>query len=772
MTDLFVPSAPGRTAERRLLERIARLEKRADAATRTPQLVHSALDDGAVVVTSGGTTTGIFGQQFDGTVVAASVGGPVPPIPSAPIVEAVVGGLRVNVLGTFVDPQPGFTSPVIAPQDFARYDVEVSPDSGFPEFVAPNSPSSAGVLGASGGQVKVAWPAANVPLYVRVRTRTLSGKRSDPSLTVGPINSGAVGLGDLGFDLSNYVASNSVMYGTVLPSVSGFAGRIGTLFLLQTAAGPPPRYTTYRYTGATWDVLQDQGVSDSLASAVAAQIAADTKAKVYNQTTMPTGYTGAANTAVWFDSDDGNRPYRWNGTTFASMQLGNGAIAPNSLVASNVIATGTVTAALMEAIMVLTTTVIAGDASSQHSRLDAAGLRAFVDDEGIPVQVGFFGQGFGVINPNTGEETGGITDAGDVYGQTLAIADPNPTFGGVTLSDSLWNTSQGNVAYGRVLAGTNPAGTNGEAAFLELGFTAQAGRQYTVFIEGMQPLNLTTAGGWYLRVRSTSADAPTAAGTPTTSSTLLRAWNWANDVSSSWNDRIPQYFLYNGPVAGAANKNVRLLFTYGVGTGTAASTGASFDKAAQSMYAWVQDMGPLLPETGDEISGGTSGGTTTKTTYTYTQTANWVRTWNQSGSIIYDDEMHQGYGDSFNGIRRSMAGWTNIPSMTGATVNWVKVYMESYWFWATGGGTLHMGYSATSAEPATYSGAAGGVFDTGFTARAQGKWITCPASWATALAANGLKGINLVAPNTSSTYYAKFKGPASARPQLQFSYTK
>lgn len=771
MSEAFYSRAVTRTSEDRIVRRVRTLEKRLDSVARRPQLPSSAIDDGAVTVTSGGVTTGIIGQQYDGTSAYVSTNGPVPPTPRPPLVVTVVGGLRVTVTGLFEDPQNGYSSPVVAPQDFSRWDVEVSTSPSFPEFADPMAYNSGSVLAASGGQIKVGWPVAGQLVYVRVRARSLSGGRSTPSESV-PVSTGAVGLGDLGFDLSSYVASNSVQYGTSLPALP-YLGRIGTLYLLQTAAGPPPRYTTYRWTGAAWDALADQSASDALAAAVAAQQAADLKMRPYYQTTAP-AYSGPADTAMWWDTDDGNRPYRWNGSAWADNRLGNGAIQPNSLVASTVVATGTITAALLQTVLVLTTAVLAGDPVDEHTRMDSAGLRAFANDEGIPVEVSFFGRGFGVRNPDTGMVTGGITDGGDISGQTLSIVDSDPSFGGTLLSETVWELPWGIVAYGKLPALASPslsAYTNTELGFLEIGFQAKPGRVYGIFAEPIEMVNATTTGAGQIRLRyTTNGTAPTVA------STLMRQWSRTNDMDASWNDSLPSLAIYNGPAAGAAEQTVRVGFSYASASG---GSGTAIVRARDA-YVWVEDMGPQVPETGDETSmggtavtgGGTtppSGGTTTKQNYTYQGLPTWQRTWAQNNtSVIADNELQQGYGDSSNGHRRSAAGWSNLATLlTGATVTEVAFYLESYWWWNTSGGVLQLGTHGTTTEPAVWPGQASPGQYT-YTARSQGKWIYRNDLLA-GVKSGAVRGCSLIGVNNATTYYSKFRGD---RIYIRVKYTK
>jgi hypothetical protein len=66
----------------------------------------------------------------------------------------------------------------------------------------------------------------------------------------------------------------------------------------------------YYWTGAAWVSVQDAAIAT-------AQATADSKIKTFYQTTAPTA-TGVGD--VWFDTDDGNKQYRWNGSSWVSVQ--------------------------------------------------------------------------------------------------------------------------------------------------------------------------------------------------------------------------------------------------------------------------------------------------------------------------------------------------------------------------------------------------------------------------------------------------------------------
>ena len=72
-------------------------------------------------------------------------------------------------------------------------------------------------------------------------------------------------------------------------------------------------------------------------AADSAQTSADGKNTVFYQTAQPST-TGRKTGDTWFDTDDGNRIYRWDGSKWTAAQLGTNAIAnaaiTNALIAN------------------------------------------------------------------------------------------------------------------------------------------------------------------------------------------------------------------------------------------------------------------------------------------------------------------------------------------------------------------------------------------------------------------------------------------------------
>lgn len=482
----MIQPGPSNASVDQLAAELAALKKRLRTLSRKPQLAHSAIDDGALVTTVGGQLGQVIGQQWDGTSGSVVVGGPTPPVPGAPVMTTVLGGVSIRVTGEF-EQDATADRPTVAPMDFARFEVEVCDQ---PEFVS--NILRAGVTSASGGSITLAWNPVGTPLYARVRARSLSGKVSAPSLTAGPVESGPVGLTDLGFDIAEYAGGNTIYYGAADPTPERSSGFVtGDLWLKEVGtsaggSGQPPAgtklYETYRWNGLVWSRTEAQGISQALANALAASQLAASKATPYYQTSAPTGLASTA-VAVWYDTDDGNRPYQWSGTAWVSRQLGNGSIQPQSLVASNVIATGTVTAALLEALLILATTIIAGDPNGDHARMTPTGFRVYKANAltGVPDEVVRMGTDtndyFAVVNAN-GDLVASIDDTGrasfsalDVQGQVRV--------GGVDLINLVGSGPRGVV--GRFGPATQP-----EIQFWDrvgiarVGVVLEAGRAYSV----------------------------------------------------------------------------------------------------------------------------------------------------------------------------------------------------------------------------------------------------------------------------------------------------
>ena len=206
------------SAIQQLAAQLNRLEREVRAQATTPQLAYSSIEDGGSIDSNAddGSMMAQFGGQFDGSYMAASLVGPTPPTPSAPIVTPTAGGLIVRWDGLFTDTE-------FAPMDFSRVEIHVSTDPAFVPDMATTlvatieSPRGSGPFVALGAGV----------YYVAFVARSLSGAAGLESVTVGPVTappaSARFSALVTNFGLS---AGLNVLTSTTLTVPPGFTGAV------------------------------------------------------------------------------------------------------------------------------------------------------------------------------------------------------------------------------------------------------------------------------------------------------------------------------------------------------------------------------------------------------------------------------------------------------------------------------------------------------------------------------------------------------------------
>lgn len=96
----------------------------------------------------------------------------------------------------------------------------------------------------------------------------------------------------------------------------------------------------YVWNGTSWVNIQDTAIAAAAAAATAAQSTADGKNKVYRQNLTPTGTFATGD--LWFDTANGDRISRWSGSAWVQYGLGYQAI---SSIDAGTISVGTLNAA-------------------------------------------------------------------------------------------------------------------------------------------------------------------------------------------------------------------------------------------------------------------------------------------------------------------------------------------------------------------------------------------------------------------------------------------
>ena len=297
--------------------RISTLETRVRSLARAPQLSNSSVQDGNVnEYDRDGNLASSWGKQWDGSHGAYPVRGPVPPTPSPPIVEGVLGGLRVSWDGLWASPD------AVAPMDYARMEVHVSTVEGFDPVLAETLRAT--IETPRGADVLISMPAGTY--WVALVARSLAGKASEGSVQVSATTQSIEDfIGDIG-------AGTQIYYGPDAPA----SPAEGELWFAEVAPG---QYETRRYVGGAWEPLSSQAATEALAEAIS-------KSEVTSSDTAPADPdTGD----LWIDTASENTLKVWTGAAWTPHRFGNGAIEPESLIARDVIATGTISTALLEA---------------------------------------------------------------------------------------------------------------------------------------------------------------------------------------------------------------------------------------------------------------------------------------------------------------------------------------------------------------------------------------------------------------------------------------
>lgn len=582
---------------REVARRMRALEEGLKRAVRSPQLTRSSIDNGALNVRDAdGQLTGIIGKQWDGTTGYATVAGPTPPAPAGITLTALPSAIKVEWDGTF-------EGGAVAPMDWARGEVRLSASV---DMDGLSQPIAAEFTSAAGGEATIHALTPGVAVYVRVTTRATSGKYA-VSDTYGPVTPGQWAADAIDVDFESF-AGTRIHYGTDEPTTES-----ADLWMEETAPGPPPQYVLQRYNplAEEWQPVADQGAADAALLAEAAQTAAELRARLFAQDTAPVSGVDfdPADKVLWIDTDGGHASYTWDGDSFEPRLIGNAAIEPASLVASDVLVTGTVSAALLEALLVLSTTVVAGDPDGTHAELSQYGLRIFREDpiDNEPnevIRLGTLDPGSGLptndyfgIAGDDGSLLASIDETGQINARTANFRD-DITVQGRSLAAQLAETSEGQVGkWSGLIPGLDGAnGIRAEYGICDFTLPVEAGRSYLIRFDG--PAFATTdatpgsatGGEVYLRVRA-ALDAAVALTSPE-----LRLWTLSGFPDGRI--QIPnRSFVYDATTSGVLDVGLTLQL------GTPPLT-TSVVKVSSSnpVYIEAYDMGPTLPGTAGQAN--------------------------------------------------------------------------------------------------------------------------------------------------------------------------
>ena len=191
-------------------------------------------------------------------------------------------------------------------------------------------------------------------------------------------------------------------------------------------------------------------------------------------------------------------------------------------------------------------------------------------------------------------------------------------------------------------------------------------------------------------------------------------------------------------------------------------------------FMYVTDIGPGLPHTpnhnngGGKLSSGTSTVTIPKVTRTAEWTANAIRNYQGNGSVypINNGKIYQGLSPAGYGNLCSAAIFPDMTAtLSGASINWIKVYLYFEHWYNNAGGTARIGLTGKSLPGSMTAG--GLATSSGGWPKPGGRWVNIPSNLWDGFKTGQWGGITLNGDGGYGTY-----GYASGNPKIQINYTK
>ncbi|MBO9704458.1 MAG: hypothetical protein J7474_02930 [Arthrobacter sp.] len=647
-------------------------------ALAQPQLGSSSIEQGAIEeYDEEGTLVSLSGTQFDGTHTAVSLAGPPPPMPSQPSMTPGPGLVQVRWNGKWDD------EGTVSPMDFSHVSVHMSLE----EVFDPDADTQvATIRGESGDSVTV--PRETGEWWVSLVAVSQSGKWSE--------------------------ATEPVMVEV------------------------PDAVTVSDFQDAK--IEMDDAIT-------AVQVTASGKNRIYNSTVDPTPADAAVDGdrwQVWTTLDPGGRltaTWRHNGTDWIKEALDEvylplvnigegtyGELSGSRLVAKSVKADA------LEALLVLASTIVAGDPNGTHARMTPQGFKVLASPDGgvtppsevVRMGVSATDDYLSVLRAD-GSLAASISSDGVISAKTAAV--DSVTLGGQDLQTEIIDTlPKGIVAFAqRTTSAPYWAGSTGYQPYLSLTFDAVAGRAYRVW---SGPI---------------AADGDAESAIPLVS----LHYGYGTEPATSW-ERISQLvYARNGATSNRRDTHtfnrlitpiqtgpVSLLISYGTAASDAGRAKIVSVNSSTSVVLAVSDEGLAPPETGEKPDGSGDGATTNPPPPPSVKT--YVKTYLATGSRSYDGSgaaynyntgyLYQGASPAGYGNLRSLATMPNwVPDLSGATVQKVEVYAYADFWYYSAGGNAKIGFSGFTSLPASLPSTNLAITSANWPRNA-GRWVTIPSS--------------------------------------------
>jgi len=428
----------------------------------------------------------------------------------------------------------------------------------------------------------------------------------------------------------------------------------------------------------------------------------------------------------------------------------------------------------LEADLVLTSEVIAGNPAASHARLNPTGLRVFAPDpvspsnpprEVVRLGVSTTNDYFGVVKTN-GELGASIDENGQGSFERMIINNGGLRYKGQEFETIMNRRPEGIIVWDQWDGTVLPSVANGqERGLFELAFIPNPARMYKICMSPlMYQASANTATDAALRLRYTGDGSQ-----PTTLSTPIAEVYEPILTNGGWR----QTFQISGRLLRALNgPYIRLLFTI------AGASGAGLAPVAnQSVTAWVEDIGPDIPVSGKlsvQTSGGGGGSQPVKVTRTETFASTSSTNYDGAGNVYTNGGntyMYQGLSPAGYGSLKSLCRFNPGNQwwdgrLAGATINNMRLYFYFRHWYNNSGGTAYVGvHSFPDNLPATFSHSGQIMYQPNWP-KPGGFWLDIPSAYWANIANATYKGFSLFGDGTYNTYgYAD-------RPTLEITYTK
>lgn len=450
--------------------------------------------------------------------------------------------------------------------------------------------------------------------------------------------------------------------------------------------------------------------------------------------------------------------------------------------------TAEITAAMLEATMILTSEIIVGDPNAEHFELNATQVIATDVNNQIVFNLSPGADTFFQLTDSTGDTVAAINSDGSAAFNNLdlsgifTIDSDSMIVDGDTLADVINAPARGMVVYGS----RTPVitGITSEFGLMEVDWTSDDDSNDRWYMIGVSmtinPQNTGDPIPYEVRVRFT-----TNGDVPDINSQLLRSW--VGCTAAGYSEDI---LLEDRWQPGFNDTEFKFLIT------VECLDGFQITAIQDDVEFWLTDVGPdPIPNkgkknTGDGSAGsgsgggGDSGGDPPQGQQHFTRTfyAQWGATYNGSGNQIGGgSNLTQGYYSGTNGNQKAACGFDSsniMQALNNATITKVELYLyANHWFY-NGGGLFVLGFHGhTGGAPATWDGIENKFPDREHDmhfAKPGGRWVDitdwAPSGWATGDKTGILFGPG---PTNDWTYYGAFNGPAQMnKPQLRITYTK